>query len=224
MCKYHANVLFLLTSLSSYVPQCADIDTFLKFIACDSNEIYCMWGKCKECAPFTIKVLRQIPPDVENKQIKWKLWSTVDSEPAVIEETGSVKKASESLCHQMESQFKFHHYIKRTQEKALKDAKIESTAQDIVLQIDFAENYSCTSQNETQAAHFSKNTISLFTVEGKAGERIIKMALVSDDKQHDTYSVHHYLKVIMLELKKELSDLKTIKIFSDGSAAQFKNR
>lgn len=101
-----------------------------------------------------------------------------------------------------------------------------------MLQIDFAENYSCTAQNETQAAHFSKKTISVFTAVATGEEyhgnfsieKSLKIGLISDDKHHDTFSVFHYLKIIIQELKKNFKEFNRGNIFSDGSAAQFKNR
>lgn len=142
----------------------------------------------------------------------------------VIEQTGNVKEACEILCIQMEKQFKFHHYIKRSQEKFFEESKDASTEEEVVLQIDFAENYACTTQNETQAAHFSKKTITIFTAVATAGEKSIKMTLVCDDKRHDSYSVAHYLKIIIKFLKTIFINLKRLKVISDGSAAQFKNR
>jgi hypothetical protein len=124
----------------------------------------------------------------------------------------------------MKNQFKFHHYIKRTQEKAFEEDKVASSEEEVVLQVDFAESYACTSQNETQAAHFSKKTITIFTAVATAGEQTIQMTLVSDDRRHDTFSVAHFLKVIIELLKLIFIKLIRLKIISDGSAAQFKNR
>lgn len=242
MCKYHANILFLLESLAEFIPHCENIDTFIDFIVCDQNHIDCMLGKCDACSEFIEKVQNEVREEEMTNQIKWRLWSQgmimlytseshetnflsiVESEPVVIEQTGTVKEALEILCNQMEKHFKFHHYVKRSQEKAFEDSKAASSEEEVVLQIDFAESYACTTQNETQAAHFSKKTISVFTAVATAGEKTVQMALICDDKRHDTFSVAHYLKVIINLLLLIFTELKRLKIISDGSAAQFKNR
>ncbi|CAF1563004.1 unnamed protein product, partial [Adineta steineri] len=53
---------------------------------------------------------------------------------------------------------------------------------------------------------------------------VVSYALVSDDVSHDKYSIHVCLTRIITELKKTFSSLETVNIFSDGAAAQFKQR
>lgn len=75
MCKYHANILFLLNALSDFIPNCASIDSFIDFIVCDQNELDCMLGNCEKCSGFTEKVTEEIQDEEKTTQIKWRSWS-----------------------------------------------------------------------------------------------------------------------------------------------------
>ena len=59
--------------------------------------------------------------------------------------------------------FKFHVFAKNEQSKYFQTKIKESTQEDVVLQIDFAENFSILNQNEIQAAHWSHPQATLFT-------------------------------------------------------------
>ena len=224
MCKYHANVLFLLEILSKFMKEARSIKEFVDFIVCDCSNINCVVGSCEECEDFEDRVLNKFKDEDLMKIVKLRKCTDSEGGPIVIEQQQSVREAVEILCQQMKSHFKFHHYIKKTQEKSFEQLKQASTDENIVLQVDFAENYSVTSQNETQSAHFSKPTITVFTGVAHSREKVHKMTLITDDKHHDTYAVFHLLKVIVVELKKIFLNIKRLAIVSDGSAAQFKNR
>lgn len=65
----------------------------------------------------------------------------------------------------MREKFVIHSEIKQNQAKIFKKcvekAKIDPSC--AVLQVDWAENYKCFTQDETQAAHFGQNQVSIFT-------------------------------------------------------------
>lgn len=80
--------------------------------------------------------------------IEWREWTEVEGGSMLIDQVGNVAQAAKSLCHQMKVQFKFHHYVKRTQEKAFEELKSSSNTGKVVLQVDFAESYGVTCQND----------------------------------------------------------------------------
>lgn len=95
----------------------------------------------------------------------------------------------------MTKHFKLHNYIKKNQEKAFEELKKSSSDEHIALQIDFAESYSVTSQNETQSAHFSKPTITVFTAVAYSSEKVF-----------------HFIKVIVNEIKKVFPNVERLLI------------
>lgn len=94
----------------------------------------------------------------QSKVITWKQWIDEKDKAGIQLKifSGSVEEAVEELESTM-THFKKYCFVKKVQEKffidkieALKGNTNETYA---VMQIDFAENYSITHQNEIQAAH-----------------------------------------------------------------------
>lgn len=93
-----------------------------------------------------------------------------------------------------------------------------------VVQVDFSENYQTFHQDETQAAHWAYNQITLFTCCFWTVKGIRSVCFLSDYLNHDKYSVHVYIDKLISLIKSENENITSVSIFSDGSAAQFKNR
>ena len=57
-----------------------------------------------------------------------------------------------------------HVFVKRQQARFFKEKLEHLTEEEAVVQVDFAENYSCKYQGEVQSAHCSQDQVPLFTV------------------------------------------------------------
>jgi hypothetical protein len=96
-----------------------------------------------------------------------------------------------------------------------------------LIQIDFAENYSIISQDEIQAAHWSHSRITIFTstcVVWLLLEVTTSFAIISDHLAHNKYAVFTFLSRIIKEGQSKHKLIDNVTIFSDGCAAQFKNK
>ena len=103
-----------------------------------------------------------------------------------------------------------------------------------VVTCDFAENYSFILQDEAQGFHWNKSmaTVHLFVVyyKDKVQETGIQtlvhksFVFISDCLTHNTVLVHVFQKKLLEFLKGFLPNLNKLYYFSDGSAAQYKNR
>lgn len=120
--------------------------------------------------------------------------------------------------------YKHHIFVKKSQSSLFYQARESSTIETAVIQVDFAENFKCISQNEVQSAYFNQHAIAIFTVVIWAGQKTFSKVLVTDDTSHSKYCVLAFMHEIFSDLKKDLPGLKAVKIFSDGCAGQFKNR
>lgn len=120
--------------------------------------------------------------------------------------------------------YKHHIYVKLSQSLLFRQCVETSNDEIVVMQVDFAENFKCISQNEVQSAYLNQHAIAIFTVVIWAGDRKFSKVCVSDDTSHSKFCVLLYLHEIIEELKIELPRLKAVKMFSDGCAGQFKNR
>ena len=62
--------------------------------------------------------------------------------------------------------FLIHSLLKRKQAKSYEEDKQEALmkkSNTVMIQVDFAENYTCAAQDEVQSAHWKQNQINLFT-------------------------------------------------------------
>ena len=122
--------------------------------------------------------------------------------------------------------FKEHTYIKRIQAKEFKMER-ESVKDDpnkVVIQIDFAENFTTKTQNEIQSAYWSHTQVTLFTVCAWESNGIHSMVIVSDSLHHDKYAVNVFLSHIFQHLDENVRPFESIVMFSDGASSQFKQR
>ena len=90
-----------------------------------------------------------------------------------------------------------------------------------MLQIDFAEDYTCVVQDEVQSFHWVQPQVSLFTVSTWYNGQHHPTVIVSDDLDHTKRSVIEYLDKIFEDFPEKIN---LVKIWSDGPSSQFKNR
>ncbi len=124
----------------------------------------CWFGKCTHngCG-FAAKY--SLPDNVKDSRATWMQWQENNGRMVKMQETGTIEDLYNYICP-MTPKFMQHSYIKRQQAKKYEEDKIlASTINNrvAVLQMDFAENYTCTTQDEIQSAHWNQNQVTLFT-------------------------------------------------------------
>ena len=120
--------------------------------------------------------------------------------------------------------FFIHTSVKRIQAKGYEDDKSEAAMKNsdtAMLQVDFAENYTCTPQDEVQSAQSKQNQITLFTSVMWFRENTKCEAIISDHLKHDKTPIVVFMDQLF-SLKNP--DINTIKVWSDGHNSQFKNK
>jgi hypothetical protein len=158
----------------------------------------------------------------EPKNINWRRWVDVGGRPVQTDIILSVKDAVDHV-NSVLGDYKVHCFIKDEQSNFFKTCKEHIPEKHAILQVDFAQNYSAISQDEVQSAHWTHQQITLFTAVAWVREDICEsIVVVSDDLKHDKVSVWVLLGLVIKFLK-EKHQIKHAMIFSDGSAAQFKN-
>ena len=83
-------------------------------------------------------------------------------------------------------------------------------------------------QREVMAAHWSNDTVTLFTAvvyyrSGTGDLEHESYAVISDDLRHDKQSVYAFNKAILEEVKK-FTQVNKVHYWSDGVGSQFKNK
>jgi hypothetical protein len=101
------------------------------------------------------------------------------------------------------------------------------TEKEIMIQIDFSENYTTKYAKEIQSTHFAKNQLSIHT--GVYYSRTIdnslqsrSFATVSDNLDHQAHAVWVHMRPILTTIL-ENKDVDTLHIYSDGPTSKYRN-
>lgn len=132
------------------------------------------------------------------------------------------------------SNLKKHDFIAKQQSFFFSETKSSLEENEAVVTCDFAENYSFVLQDEAQGFHWNNSmaTVHPFVIYFKernqeTGKQELvnwSFVFISYCLAHNTVLVHAFQKKLMLYLRNYLPNLKKLYYFSDGSAAQYKNR
>ena len=130
-----------------------------------------------------------------------------------------------------------HDFIAKQQSQFLQKTKSQLVPGEFLVVGDFAENYSFVVQDAAQSFHWNnlQATIHPFvcyytndaTQNDEAAQRNVNhvsFVVISESKLHDTAAVHLFQKVLIEFLTKTIEKPKKMFYFSDGCAAQYKNR
>ena len=246
MCQYHENIKLICDCLSKEIPEFPNYSgDFVDNFVCSSNSEECMLGKCMNCPNWLETITEETALE---SPTMWYEWDRVE----VVVPTASSKKDSEAkkvvkkvkkICKEGNISdviaslqrklptFLEHVFIKRQQSKYFEDRLANLDKEEAVVQVDFAENYTCKYQDEIQTAHWNQEQVTIFTVavwtKGTAGGDNVceSHAIVSDETTHDKKSVAVFMsQVIEKFIKERHPEIKQVYVFSDGPSSQFKNK
>ncbi|CAF1045191.1 unnamed protein product [Didymodactylos carnosus] len=225
VCLYHENVNLLLVTLTDQIHGHAKLELrlFVDLMVCDPENENCVFRNCDGCKlQFKKEITRNIVD--KTRVIGWTQWITNDDGRAVkMDFRGTVRECVLVLKNKVQH-FLFHVFVKRQQATYFESIKRNVSDSYCLLQVDYAENFSMVEQNEIQNAHWSKKQLSLFTAHVWAQSGNHSMVVVSDDPSHNKFTVAKCLEHVFTILQDVLPNLQELVIFSDGSAAQFKQR
>ena len=74
--------------------------------------------------------------------------------------------------------------------------------------MDFAENYTCTAQDEIQSAHWNQNQVTLFTTVTWVKGKVVSKVVVSDCMQHTKTAVVVFLDEILQNIPIETEEIR----------------
>ncbi|XP_067133380.1 uncharacterized protein [Centruroides vittatus] len=119
---------------------------------------------------------------------------------------------------------KHHCFIAKTQLRAMKFLKNNLSTEEAVMQVDYLENFAIRQQNEIMAAQWVSEGVTLYTCVITQNGSSTNYVVVSDDLQHDKFSVFCCNQLILEEHLKNNAHISTLHICSDGAPSQFKNK
>lgn len=234
VCTVHQNVKLMLQVLKSKqitLNDGTDISNYNSCLAklmCEEPGTACHLNECPSC-PGVDNLKDELQLLLDNElvdNITYKQWVSVDRCNLVT----FIKTADEfieTLCEQLLI-LKRHSFIARRQAEYYNHLKQNIGVNEAVVCMDFAENYSFVLQDEAQSFHWNNDQATIFPIAVYYNDHNIhykSIVCISECLQHDTTAVHLFQKRLISHLKLEvIRDLKKIYYFSDGAAAQFKNR
>lgn len=96
-----------------------------------------------------------------------------------------------------------------------------SSDENVIVHVDFAENYVCKYQDEVQASHWNQAQLTIFTC-CLWNSQVNSIVCVSDNLKHDKTTAMDYLCTILDNYLG--SESKVLTVWSDGPVSQFKNK
>lgn len=212
------------------------LDDLLKELCCDVRNENCLEGSCELCKKKEVQIL-----DFDADELaSYEKWKTKRVEVTVkglkklchktVKETIECKKG-ELLNAFKESikSFLIHTRNIIHQYNSVDTIKKNLSSDEILIHIDFSENYNCKYGREIQSAHFggSKPQVSLHTVVmyHKSSKVVpVSLCTLSEDLRHDPSAICAHLEKIIKEARHIVPNLKSVYFLSDGPSTQYKNK
>jgi hypothetical protein len=207
----------------------------LAAIQCNPPRVQCFMGQCDECPGLSTlqERVERLFDEQSIDQVEYKQWTMTDRSnletriQSADEFLNSFISALPKLLH--------HDFIAKQQAKFLQDTRERLKPGEYLIVGDFAENYSFVLQDATQSFHWNnlQATIHPFVcyykmkVNGNDDNEILKhssFVVISESNVHDTVAVHLFQKVLLQFLGRNIMQPKYVFYFSDGCAAQYKNK
>lgn len=172
---------------------------------------------------FLIEQFRKEDMD-DDDILSYKQWLHIDRTTIVSLEL-PVIEFNETVCKSLDILRK-HHYIAKAQSAYVRSIKDSLQPGNVVILMDFAENYSFVVQDAVQGQHWNNSQVTLhpFAIYYKEGDELkcLSVCVVSDHLQHNANAVHTFISTVVSHLKNHIH-IERIFYFTDGAASQYKN-
>ena len=228
-------LLFILGCALSQITKDCDIQfndykDILKFVVCDNNSDIlsskCYLGECKNCPniekfrEYLVKTFSEL--DVE--EISYSQW--VSTPVTTLKNiTDDVADFISYFCEKIENLLP-HAFISKEQSIFFKKLKDSLTDDEMIVNLDYAENYAFIVQDAPPGFHWNNNQATVFVafMYYKNEDELKKkgFVVISDNLTHDTVAVYTYQQCLIEYVKNNFS-VKKLHYFSDGAPQQFKN-
>ena len=143
----------------------------------------------------------------------------------------SLMQSDKFISHVENQMFEFDAHVNRVriQYEQIRTLKEKLPKHEMIIQLDFAENYSCKSLEEVQSAYFNQTSVTLhpMVVYFKSDDDKLEhksFIIVSDEMAHKSSTVIAFIAELMPILKEMDSGLKYIHYWSDSPTSQYRNK
>lgn len=244
LCKIHANMDYAVSSLfmNKVINEKTGKDIAAK-LCCSGDyrpSVSCLLRKCKKCTNNEIH-FHEFDGEVEVNYFCW-----VQQKEKFKDKTGNYKEVNHTIkLHKRISlytlaqillstidRFMAHEAAILNQFSELKYLKLKLSESEVLLQIDFSENYSLKYAEEIQSFHFggsrkqvSIHTSSLIFKESTYGNiKYRSICTFSESLQHDAIAILAHLEPVFKIIKNVKPVLRGLHFISDSPTSQYRNK
>ncbi|KAI4829768.1 hypothetical protein KUCAC02_001438 [Chaenocephalus aceratus] len=238
-CKIHENVGLKIKKLHQLgVIGTSSPRDIVQTIVCSDEEKSCIYRTCSNCKDKTIQTT--LDPSTKGNIIVWEEWINKSVLVAQKSKDGSTQEREVrkvfpekrhtsivELTQDHLSNFSLHIYNIKHQFERLRKLRETLTQNDVVVHIDYSENYACKYTREIKETHFGggNEQVTLHTGVIYLGSgRVESFASLSACLQHDAIATWAHLIPVLQSIRKEHPNARNIHFISDGPTSQYRNR
>lgn len=239
-CRVHINIDFLIKCLNiNKIIKESNGTGILESLCCNINNENCLNRTCEKC------MFRNIDyAEFQNdKKIKYYEWRN-SSEKYFVKDKEKTKVVTKketlydfprNIILRLENNlvgFMNHCNNIWTQYKNIKEFKSFLTPQEVVIHVDFSENYCVKYNEEIQSFHFggsrmqlSLHTCAIYLIDPEVGiQKQYSFCTVSECTQHDAAAIWAHLIPTIGYVMEISTQIDTIHFISDSPTSQYRNR
>lgn len=237
-CITHENFEFLVSSLraANVIKEQSGRDV-LKSLVCSAKNEKCISKLCKKCKNNDIEF------KVYDKEanLKYSKWKNIQEERNIKGTKKNIKRTVKMEIVAPVSEvidmfknalpvYKKHVFSMLHQANKLKKVRENLKEGELLLQIDFSQNYICKLGTEVQSMHFgaSKKQVSLHTgvMHYIDKEEVVckSFCTVADNLDHQCHAVWAHMRPVLEDAAERLPLTHTVHIFSDSPSSQYRNK
>ena len=200
----------------------------------------CMNRSCGQCSPQRlISQYKIILKDVLDETIPWYCWKYI-----TIQKNGKEKRVTSCVAKETSANtflekyevdlktLPSHLFRAAWQHTQMSDCKKQIQPDEMMMVMDYSENYSCRFQHEVESAFFEPTQVTIHPMmlyyRKKIQDQLItvKHAVigVSNDSRHDSHGVKVFEEKALNIALKEVPSLKAVHQWTDGAASQYKGK
>lgn len=226
VCTIHQNVILMTHGAGIK----EDYKELILHMVCEEASRECMLRHCDKC-PSKEKLIEFLELKFEDcdaeEKVEYNQWVSTDR-TEMIRCSSSVEEFIEVLVGKLNKLIP-HSFIAKSQSHYFKQLKETSNPSVAIISMDFSENYSFTIQEEAQGYHWTSDACTLHPVmvhfkDESNTNLVMSLCIISDDLKHDVGMVYEIQKAVTTFLKETYPHIKEVQYFSDGCAAQYKNK
>ena len=175
-----------------------------------------------------------------NKNVSWYHWDTKTIDTSErrddtgkitlarvtekVVKSGTLQELAEELTDEFEMRGLRHLLNCKHQYAVMADLKAKLNENEIIVHLDFAENYSCKYIKEVQSIHFgaSRDQATIQDGEIYVRGRVIPFATISNSMRHDPLAIWTYLNPVMKWITSTKTAVRGVHFWSDEPTTQYR--